>query len=242
MVATVIVAKTVLEIPADAVDGKPTTVYWDICGLGQCPRYALEIAGVDYVDVRIDAGDAASPSYKALWLEEAKPKKIKGSGLLFPNLPYYLDGKVKLAQSNAILRHLGRTYGLMGDAAHAVDVVLDQATDLDNSITGPCYRDFASLKVAFATTLPEKLDAWVECLGDKPFMTGAAVTVGDLKIYEALRKIALICEAHALKTLEPYPTLAAFVARVEAIPAMAAYLASPNFLARPLNNPHAQFR
>ena len=243
MPATVIVAKCAAEVPVEAVGGKPTTVYWDICGLGQCPRYALELAGVDYVDVRVDAGDASAPDYKAIWLQQAKPGTT-AAGLHFSNLPYYLDADVKLAQSNAILRYLGRKHGLYGAAGaeHVVDVVLDQATDLDNSITGPCYRDFASLKVAFATTLPEKLDAWVECLGDKPFMTGAAVTVGDLKIYEALRKIALICEAHALKTLEPYPTLAAFVARVEAIPAMAAYLASPNFLARPLNNPHAQFR
>ena len=35
-------------------------------------------------------------------------------GLPFPNLPYYIDGDLKLTQSNAILRHLGRKYKLYG--------------------------------------------------------------------------------------------------------------------------------
>ena len=71
--ATVIVATTVAQIPTAPVDGLPTTVYWNICGLGQSVRYALEAAGVAYADVRIDAGAADAENYKALWLNEAKP-------------------------------------------------------------------------------------------------------------------------------------------------------------------------
>ncbi|KAH8057143.1 glutathione transferase [Aureococcus anophagefferens] len=219
MPATVIVAKCAAEVPVEAVGGKPTTVYWDICGLGQCPRYALELAGVDY----------------------AKPGTT-AAGLHFSNLPYYLDADVKLAQSNAVLRYLGRKHGLYGAAGaeHVVDVVLDQATDLDNAITGPCYRDFAALKPFCLDVLPEKLDAWAARLGGGPYVTGASLSIGDLKIYETLRKLALIEKAQGTAVLARYASLAAFVARVDVD--LGTYRASPAFLERPLNNPHAQFR
>ena len=35
-------------------------------------------------------------------------------GLDFPNLPYLIDGNIKVTQSNAILRYLGRKFGLDG--------------------------------------------------------------------------------------------------------------------------------
>ncbi|EGB11214.1 hypothetical protein AURANDRAFT_61543 [Aureococcus anophagefferens] len=206
MPATVIVAKCAAEVPVEAVGGKPTTVYWDICGLGQCPRYALELAGVDYVDVRVDAGDASAPDYKAIWLQQAKPGTT-AAGLHFSNLPYYLDA---------------------------------DATDLDNAITGPCYRDFAALKPFFLDVLPEKLDAWAARLGGGPYVTGASLSIGDLKIYETLRKLALIEKAQGTAVLARYASLAAFVARVDVD--LGTYRASPAFLERPLNNPHAQFR
>lgn len=160
----------------------------------------------------------------------------------FSNLPYYLDADVKLAQSNAVLRYLGRKHGLYGAAGaeHVVDVVLDQATDLDNAITGPCYRDFAALKPFFLDVLPEKLDAWAARLGGGPYVTGASLSIGDLKIYETLRKLALIEKAQGTAVLARYASLAAFVARVDVD--LGTYRASPAFLERPLNNPHAQFR
>ena len=51
----------------------------------------------------------------------------------FPNLPYFVDGDVKLSQSNAILRHIGRKHGLYGlDDKHAaeIDMLLDTIRDV----------------------------------------------------------------------------------------------------------------
>ena len=42
-------------------------------------------------------------------------------GLEFPNLPYYIDGDVKLTQSSAILRHIAREHGLMGKTGKEMD-------------------------------------------------------------------------------------------------------------------------
>ena len=58
----------------------------------------------------------------------------------FPNLPYYIDGNVKLTQSNAILRHLGRQHGLYGsnDAQSSeIDMLLDTIKDIKMGIIVP---------------------------------------------------------------------------------------------------------
>ena len=64
-------------------------------------RFLLEYAGADYEDVQYD--------------EPSKWFDVKHEmGLDFPNLPYYIDGDVKLTQSGAILRYLAEKYGLHG--------------------------------------------------------------------------------------------------------------------------------
>merc|ERR1712083_392635 len=127
-----------------------------------------------------------------------------------------------------------------GDAsvAHLVDFVLDQTTDFDQAVTGRCYRDFASLKPWCENELPVALSCWAKFLGDKQFMTGDKVTVADLKIYETLRKIKVIESQPEIGTgtLAGFSTLVSYIERVEAIPAMAAYLKCDKFMARPLNN------
>jgi len=243
--ATVIVAATPEAIPAAAVDGKITTVYWNICGLGQPIRYALELAGVEYVDVRVEPGPGAAgtPEYKKMWFDR---KPAVGENVIFPNLPYMIDGEVALAQSNTILKHLGRKFGLMGDPASAdiVDLVLDQMADFDGESTGRCYRDFASMKAYCEDLLPGKLKDWERLLGDKPFVTGGQISVADLKLYETLRKLQIIEFQPQIntKTLAGFAKLQAFIKRVEALPAMSAYMDGSTFMPRPLNNEHAQFK
>ncbi|CAE8601707.1 unnamed protein product, partial [Polarella glacialis] len=176
--ATVIFASSPAQIPTAPVDGKITTVYWNICGLGQSVRYALELAGVDYVDVRVHwgPGNPGSPEYKQMWFDR---KGDIGDVMLFANLPYLMDGEVALAQSNTILRYIGRKFGLMGDpsAAHIIDLIFDQAADFDAPSTGLSYREgLPGLKRYFETALPGQLSQWERLLGDKPYMTGEQVT------------------------------------------------------------------
>lgn len=239
---TVVVAKT----PEAILTGDEKTDgiilgYWDICGLAQCPRYALELAGVKYTDVRIDPGKAGTPSYKSVWLK--KKQKLMGTAMTFPNLPYLIDGDVVLTQSNTILRYIARKFGLQGNMynAHLVDLTLDQATDLDNQVTGACYMNFESLKTNFP-----QLEKWEKFLGFKKFMTGDLISIGDLKVYEVIRKLKIIAEQPGFGRggfLEKdFPLLSGFMARVEALPAIRAYQKSKKYIERPLNNPHAQFR
>ena len=81
MPGKVIVANTPEQIPLGPVDNKITAVYWDICGLAQPIRYALALAGADFVDVRIEPGDANLPSYKQMWFNK---KPMVGEACPFP--------------------------------------------------------------------------------------------------------------------------------------------------------------
>ncbi|XP_027487668.1 glutathione S-transferase Mu 1-like [Corapipo altera] len=80
--------------------------YWDIRGLAHAIRLLLEYTETPYEDKLYSCGEA--PDYdKSQWINEKE--KL---GLDFPNLPYFIDGPVRLTQSNAILRHIARRHRL----------------------------------------------------------------------------------------------------------------------------------
>ena len=64
-------------------------------------------------------------------------------GFDFPNLPYYQEGDLKLTQSMAIMRHVGRKFNLVGkteqECARA-DMILDQLMDFKGCLTDLVYN------------------------------------------------------------------------------------------------------
>ena len=61
-------------------------------------------SGVEFEDKMLSCGPA--PGFdKSCWFDNKF-----SLGLDFPNLPYYVDGDVKVTQSNAILRFIARKY------------------------------------------------------------------------------------------------------------------------------------
>ena len=65
-------------------------------------------------------------------------------GLRFPNLPYLLDGDLKLTETNAIMKYIAHKYGpqlLGGDATTIakVEMVAGVVGDLKGTVTMPCY-------------------------------------------------------------------------------------------------------
>merc|ERR1712194_563623 len=132
---------------------------------------------------------------------------------------------------------IGRKFNLLGGPAtlHLVDFVLDQCADFDAESTRRCYGDFKAMKPYCANDLPYRLRHFTKILGGKKFITGDTVTVADLKLNEAQPEIST-------KTLEDFPEIVAFMCHVEALPALKGYFASEEFMPRPLNNAHAQFK
>lgn len=214
----------------------PVLGYWDIRGLAEYIRYLLAYAGVEYEDKRYGYGRA--PNWTR---EEWNADKYK-LGLDFPNLPYYIDGDVKITQSLAILKYLGRKHGLVPDSDAAqrnVDIMEMQAFDLlmaafyctyDKAYTNEKRRQFL-------VDIAEKLRQLQGYLAKEgPFVAGKKVTYVDFLLYEALQVIRVLAPS-AFK--RDYPSLEQYLERVAALPRLRDYLASPRFKAYPFWSPFA---
>ena len=111
----------------------PKFGYWGLQGLGQPVRMLLAHQGVDHEDTVYTMEGSAT------WFEDHK----LNMGLDFPNLPYYVDGDLKLTQSMAILRHLGREHGLYGQdnkEASKIDMIMDLAGDMRLGLARLAYN------------------------------------------------------------------------------------------------------
>jgi len=206
--------------------------YWPIRGLVQNIRYMLEYCGYAYEEVR----------YKT---QEQWDKDKHSLGMAFPNLPYLIDGDLKLTQSHSILRYLAEKKGgdLLGknslDNAQ-ISMLLDTAMDLRNTITKVCY----------GSHFEENLPKWIEAtqipynknfstfLDKKKFMMGDHVTSADFSVFEYLDQSHIINP----KGFDEFPNLVAYLNRFKEIPAIAKYRKSEHFMERPINGEIAHFK
>ena len=112
----------------------PTLGYWDIQGLGQPLRMLLAYLNIEHEDIVYDNTTRATT-----WATEIKPNL----GLDFPNLPYYKDGDLKITQSLAIIRYIGKKHGMYGksDEENArIDMLLEFSRDLVFGIALTAYN------------------------------------------------------------------------------------------------------
>ncbi|CAG2165790.1 unnamed protein product [Oppiella nova] len=211
----------------------PTLGYWNIRGLAQPIRLLLAYSGTEYEDKRYVLGPA--PEFdRTEWLNDKQTL-----GLDFPNLPYYLDGDLKLTQSVAILRHVARKAKLSGqtDAEKLrVDLVEQQLVDINTGVVRICYDpNFETLKVDYLKNLPQSLELLSKFLGDRPFLAGESVTYVDFLAYEILDKL----NALAPEIVSKVDNLKKYIERVESLPQIANYLKSnPK---TPFNGPMAKW-
>jgi glutathione S-transferase len=157
--------------------------YFDLAASrGEECRLALHLADVEFVDERIARGT---------W-PTLKPKTP------FGGLPLLeVEGKGTLAQSNAILRYVGSTYGLHpADPWEAArhEAVMAVVEELRGHI-GPTLRmkDEDEKKRAREELAAGYLAAWganVEKQIAGPFFAGEKIHVVDLKLFIAVRWLA----------------------------------------------------
>ena len=91
---------------------KPLFGYWDLRGRGEAIRLLLAHAGVEYDQKLYVCGEGPHFS-RADWTD------VKDSlSLDFPNLPYYVDGNLRITESWAILKHIARKNDLLTEGKH----------------------------------------------------------------------------------------------------------------------------
>lgn len=213
----------------------PTFGYWNVRGLATPIRLLLHYAGVQYDEKLYKCGPP--PDFdRSEWLKDKESLDIH-----FPNLPYYIDGNVKITQSSAIIRYLAKKYGLMGktDADQAiVDQLSEQVRDYHMDYARIVYNpDFKNLKVNYAKDLVEKMKKISKFMGNKKYVVGDYLTYADFILFEYLEG-QLYFDKDILKDL---PNLEHFHKRILALEAVDSYFKSPNAIKFPFNGAPALF-
>ena len=158
-----------------------TLCYWDLRGRGEPSRLLLRYAGADWEDKR----HVFTESALAYWRVEKF-----NLGLDFPNFPYLVDGDIKITQSIAVIRYLGRKFNLTA-TSEAEHVRQDQAeqeiADIMTAQLNLCYNPkMEDLKAEYLTNFAIKLSLINKFLGVGPWMVGERMTYVDFMAYEYL--------------------------------------------------------
>eukprot|EP00116_Pleurobrachia_bachei_P005598 sb/3465860/ len=142
-----------------------TLGYWGIRALGEPARLILRYADADWTETTIPPTKEGA----GMWFGGLK----QSLGLDFPNLPYLIDGEVKLTESTAIYRYLGRKYNLMPGDAIRGDLAEQLVTGLRTYITKIAYSgEFEKSLPRFVTLIKTRLTEFTKFLGDGPFLFG----------------------------------------------------------------------
>ncbi|XP_004618620.2 glutathione S-transferase P [Sorex araneus] len=176
------------------------------------------------------------------WKEEVVPREtwmqspLKAS-CLYGQLPKFQDGDLTLYQSNAILRHLGRTLGLYGKDARTaaqVDMVNDGVEDLRKRCSHLIHHNYEEGKAQYVQELPGRLKPFETLLaqnqGGQAFIVGDQISFADYNLLDFLLAHQLLAPG----CLDLLPLLSAYVARLSARPKLKAFLASPEHVNRPV--------
>lgn len=155
---------------------RPKLTYFDSAmSRGEECRLALVLAGVDFEDHRIQRGE-----WPAL-----KPTTPFGALPLFE-----LPGKPAVSQSNAILGHIGRHYGLLPKddwEAMRLESLMCAVEDLRHTV-GKTFgiNDVEELKRRRAELVEGPLRTWATNMERQiigPFAGGTALSVADVKLF-----------------------------------------------------------
>ena len=171
--------------------GKLVLGYWDIRGLAQPIRYLLAHIGLDYEDKQYFYGEAPGFSKDAWFSVKAS------SGFDFPNLPYLIDGDLKITESHAIYRYLCNKYRpeLLGKSVAdkaKVDMVMGVSQDIRSASYNMIYEtgDWEGLKVLGY----ERFAPISKFLAHNKFIVGEYPTFPDFFVYENIELFDFICD------------------------------------------------
>lgn len=159
---------------------KITLTYFDFsASRGEECRLALHLAGVPFTDERLKGTE---------WL-------VRKDGTPFGALPVLtVEGHPPIAQSNTILRFIGRGHGLLpSDLYEAArhESLMEAVEDLRNHMSPLAHlKDAAEKKRQREEASRDYLPQWAaqveRQLGEGPFVGGAKIGVADLKLFVTL--------------------------------------------------------
>eukprot|EP01104_Vermistella_antarctica_P000993 TRINITY_DN11068_c0_g1_i1.p1 TRINITY_DN11068_c0_g1~~TRINITY_DN11068_c0_g1_i1.p1 ORF type:complete len:241 (+),score=63.72 TRINITY_DN11068_c0_g1_i1:40-723(+) len=157
-------------------------------------------------------------------------------GVPFNQIPSYKDDVVgEHGQSHTILRYLARTHGLEGKTEtekFSADEIYECSNDLMTNVTRNIFgKKRAEVEECKAAFLESGVKPWLQRLenyltahnGGEGWFVGDDVTYADLGIYHVINNFVRPLDKDLFAQ---FPKLVAHRARVEALPKIAAYIAS----------------
>lgn len=215
-----------------------TLGYWDIRGFAEPSRLLLHYTKTPFTNKLYHFGDA--PDFKRdEWLKDKN-----SLGLDFPNLPYLIDGDLKLSQARTILTHLGRKFNLIGNNEREISLVellIDQSNELRQELNNVCYRaiNFDVVSKKFCDeTLPTHLKLFEDFLvrHGKKWLISDTLTIADFQLFEYLDHCWLISNDN----WADYPKILAYMTALRELPELKKYLQTEH-AKRPINGKMAKF-
>jgi len=206
--------------------------YWKIRGLGAPIRMLLHWCDVSFEDIQYEQGGPPDFSV-ASWLD----KKFT-LGLPFPNLPYYIDERGRLTQSLVIMRYIAGRHGDLGHDNPMTEMLAHTAMDLRNAFAACSYQSRSAADVEHFVTMRIKpqLKSWELHMTDgRPFCTGERLTYADFFLAEHIEQIRLVLP----QALEGCTALLAYAERFFALDKIRAFMNTPHYMYRPVNNKSA---
>lgn len=218
-----------------------TVGYWDVRGLGESLHLLLEYTGIEYQKeiYKQSEGKDDAGTLKGPWL---KVKTENTLGLDFPNLPYIIDGEVKLSQSWALLKYIARK----ARAANPVtdeevlncDIAEQAVADVNLKFNMLCYNpNFELMRDHFLAGLPELLKDFERILGERAWLAGNDLMYVDFRFAELLDHIEL-CYPDCFHNL---PNVKKYKTKFEKLPKIADYKKSDRFQSWPINGARASW-
>uniref|UniRef100_F7AHD2 glutathione transferase n=1 Tax=Ciona intestinalis TaxID=7719 RepID=F7AHD2_CIOIN len=210
--------------------------YWDLRGLGEPIRLMLEYAGFEYEDKRYQFIKEKEDYSDRNWTE---PKYSLGFD--YPNLPYLIDGDVKVTESWAIMKYLSRKFEKLGpeneEERIKCDVTEGVVQDVRKQFYDLCYSaTFVTSKEEFLQEIAPKLEQLQRSLEHHTWLCGTNLKYVDFAFFEFLDHLRVCLPG----SLDKYPLFVKSLKRFDSLEKIAAYKTSEKFQKCPVNGPMAQ--
>ncbi|XP_074594729.1 glutathione S-transferase-like [Brevipalpus obovatus] len=162
----------------------------------------------------------------------------------FPNLPYLIDGDVKLTQTLAILRYLARKLNLGVKTCEPEIRRMDLIEQQADEVMQLSIRIFQSPeavknpeKSLNDVQMPSKLEQVVKFMGENKFVRGDNVTYVDFMFYSYLDYL----RQYYPDIITKNAAISSYLDRIEALPAVNKYINGENFHRLPITGPWASW-
>jgi len=220
----------------------PTLGYWGLRGIVGPIRLFLHHVEEPFEDKQYSL-DNFDP-----WFNVDKP--ALENTLDFPNLPYFIDGDVKITQTKVILAYLGRKHNLDGTTENErirIGLALEVFEDYKQALLKIAYPALSgknreevseTLRKEYEDQLPSKLREVSKFLDNRKWVAGDKLTYADFFVYDILDLHRILFNP---KFFEANANLVSYMKRFEELPGVKKYMASSSYIRLPIYAPFALF-